>query len=225
MLVVKCKACGRQVAERLGDIHFGCGCGGKKGGGVLFGHEDRKPTTPLEQRNVAPRTPGATGLNAWLAKNSYDPNERAKAETALESIKSSGNCLRETNPELAEEWIQAVDGPRYTPETVKSGSKRKVLWRCIACSHEWTDTVRSRELRMNNRCPHCGKIMGSLAWKYPDLAREWSPDNPVSPWNTKPYGQLRFTPMWVCSADPNHTWTATVASRIKGKKSCPYCNS
>ena len=65
--------------------------------------------------------------------------------------------------------------------------------------------------------------MGSLAWQYPELAEEWSPENPVSPWNTKPHGQLDFTPKWVCRNNPEHVWTATTATRIKGGKPCPWC--
>lgn len=224
ILIVKCKSCERQTAERPDDIVFGCSCGGRKNGGVIFGHEDRKPITPLNCRDIAPRTPSALGLNKWLSKNSPNPEERIKANETICQIENSGNCLRETNPELSEEWVKPADGSHHTPDTIKSGSKRKVLWRCIACGHEWTDTVRSRELRMNNRCPHCGKIMGSLAWKYPELAKEWSPANPISPWNIKPFSQLEFIPTWICSTNPNHTWTATITSRTKGRKPCPYCS-
>lgn len=28
-MVVRCRACGRQTAERPGDVEFGCTCGGK----------------------------------------------------------------------------------------------------------------------------------------------------------------------------------------------------
>lgn len=123
--------------------------------------------------------------------------------------------LRDTNPELAEEWVEAIDGEKYTPDTVKSGSKRSVRWRCMACGHEWIEAVRDREKRMNNRCPSCGKVMGSLAWQYPELAREWSPCNPISPWNIKPHSKLDFKPEWVSVSDPSHVWCETVASRIK----------
>lgn len=131
--------------------------------------------------------------------------------------------LRESNPELSAEWVEAEDGERYTPDTVKSGSKRSVVWQCIACGETWSDTVREREKREKNRCPHCGKVMGSLAWKYPSLAKEWHPDNPISPWNTKPFGKLDFKPMWICSDDPTHVWSATTASRINHGKNCPIC--
>jgi hypothetical protein len=222
VLVVRCQVCGRQTAERPEDIRFGCSCGGKKGAGVPYGHESKQPNTPLYQRDIAPRTPSAASFNAWLAKNSPDPDERSKAQAIVEEISNSGTCLRETNPELAEEWLEAKDGPSYTPDTVKSGSKRKVTWRCIACGYEWCDSIHNRELRRNNRCPNCGKVMGSLAWKHPELAREWSPANPISPWNTKPFGQLDFVPKWVCPNNPQHVWSATVASRLKGK-GCPFC--
>ena len=85
----------------------------------------------------------------------------------------------------------------------------------MACGHEWIETVRDREKRMNNRCPSCGKVMGSLAWQYPELAREWSPRNPISPWNIKPHSKLDFKPEWVSVSDPSHVWCETVASRIK----------
>lgn len=132
-------------------------------------------------------------------------------------------CLAVTDPELAAEWLRAKDGERYTSENVRSGSKRTVTWRCIACGHEWDATVRERQLRMNNRCPSCGKVMGSLAWKYPQLAAEWSPSNPVSPWNTKPFGKLDFTPEWVCSNYPSHIWRMSTSARINGGKGCPFC--
>lgn len=123
--------------------------------------------------------------------------------------------LRESNPELAEEWLEAAGGTRCTPDTVKSGSKRMVRWRCLACGHEWDATVRDREKRENNRCPSCGKVMGSLAWRYPELAGEWSPSNPISPWNIKPFSKLDFRPEWVSADEPNHVWKETVASRVK----------
>lgn len=131
--------------------------------------------------------------------------------------------LREANPELAAEWLEAVSSDRHTPDNVKPGSKRLVRWRCLACGGVWEATVRDREKRSNSRCPHCGKVMGSLAWNYPSLASEWSPDNPVSPWNTKPFGKLDFTPKWVCSRNPTHTWTAGTAVRINKGRGCPFC--
>lgn len=280
-MIVRCRSCGKQTAERPGDVAFGCGC--VKRGGVQYGKEAEKPSTSLDKRDVAPRTPGAASVISQQARRAADPtNYDVSAlegktvadfpellvawdeDIAPEAVpvlswglahftcpeghhpnqspysyltdgcmvcrglatKSDPNQahLRETNPELAEEWARAVDGERYTPDNVNSGSKRKVIWRCIACGHEWEATVRSRELRMNNRCPECGKVMGSLAWKYPEIARAWSPNNPVSPWNIKPHSGLDFKPEWICPNNPDHVWTSTVATMLKKDGKCPFCS-
>ena len=134
--------------------------------------------------------------------------------------------LRQTDPELAAEWVRSVTdrpGEHHTPDNVKSDSRRLVLWECLACGHQWTATVHDRQRRCSNRCPACGKVMGSFAWKYPSLAKQWDPDNPTSPWNTKPYGRLTFTPRWICPKDPRHKWRATIPARIKRGQDCPFC--
>lgn len=255
----------------------------RKRSGAPYGQEAKKPTVPLDKRDIAPRTPGAAsivsqaerhwasppvysysdlqgktiadfpellstwsedippesvpvtrwGLAHFTCPNGHHPNQTPYSYLIDGCMVCRGlatkadpnqSYLRDTNPELAEEWLRAVDGDKYTPDTVKSGSKRKVIWRCIACGHEWEATVRSRELRMNNRCPECGKVMGSLAWKYPSVARIWSPQNPISPWNIKPHSQLDFKPQWVCADNPAHTWSATVATMLKKNGECPYCS-
>lgn len=284
VMVVRCQACGRQTAERPYDVAFGCTCNKSKmkGPGIAFGSEAIEVSVPLQDRETAPRTPGAKGLNQWLQRqkseevayeydqlegkvcgdlpelmavwndvkdpfkvpvisssgiqlvceNGHHPNQTplsflTNGCMVCRGLKTKADTNKEyldvTNPELAAEWDCAVDGDKYTPQNVGSGSKRKVQWKCIACGGTWVDTVRNRELRMNNRCPHCGKVMGSLAWKYPEIARMWSPNNPISPWNTKPFGALDFKPEWVCSNDPSHVWTEGTQSIIKKNGRCPYC--
>lgn len=280
VMIVRCASCGKQTAERPSDIAFGCGC--VKKGGVQYGKEAKKPSTSLDKRDIAPRTPGAASINslierrgenrskysysdlekltvadfpdllaAWdedippetvsitrggpahfICPNGHHPNQSPYSYfmdgcmvcRGLATKAQPSGGLRASNPELTEEWLRAVDGDKYTPDNVKSGSKRKVIWRCMACGHEWEATVRSRELRMNNCCPECGKVMGSLAWKYPEVARAWSPNNPVSPWNIKPYSGLDFKPEWVCPDNPDHVWTCDVRTMLKKKGKCPFCN-
>lgn len=281
VMIVRCRSCGKQTAERPGDVAFGCGC--VKKGGFQYGKEAKRPSTPLDKRDVAPRTPGAASINSLIERHSENPPKYSYADLKGKTVadfpallsawdedippetvpitsgrlahfvcpnghhpnqtpysyftdgcmvcrglatkaEGSKGGLRASNPELAEEWLRAVDGEKFTPDNVKSGSKRKVVWRCIACGHEWTDTVRNRELRMNNRCPECGKVMGSLAWKYPEIAQAWSPNNPVSPWNIKPHSELGFKPEWICPNNPEHVWRSTVATMLKHNGECPYCN-
>lgn len=131
--------------------------------------------------------------------------------------------LETTDPELAAEWVRPRDGGNYSPSNVKDGSKRTIVWHCNACGYEWEATVKERQYRNFNCCPSCGKVMGSLAWKYPQLAAEWSPNNPISPWNIKPFSSLSFKPEWVCSKNPNHVWKMTTTLRINKGRGCPFC--
>lgn len=52
VMLVKCRACGRQTAERPCGVEYGCTCGGiKTNGGVAFGNEVIK--VPRESHPVA----------------------------------------------------------------------------------------------------------------------------------------------------------------------------
>ena len=274
VLIVRCKACGRQTAERPGDVEFGCSCRKTDKKGVAFGQEAHASTVPISEREVAPFSPSGASIRVTAEHRAVEPRRysfeelRDKVVTDIPELLAAWDdeespegvsvvssrlrhfrcheghrpnqtpysflvdgcmvCrglrtkaasrqvyLRESNPELSEEWLEARDGSCYTPDTVKSGSKRMVRWRCMACGHEWEDTVRNREKRMYERCPACGKIMGSFAWRYPDLAREWSGRNPLSPWNIKPFSKLVFTPEWVSETDPRSVWRESIASRLK----------
>lgn len=72
------------------------------------------------------------------------------------------------------------------------------------------------------RCPECRTILDSLAYHFPEVADEWSRDNPVSAWQVRPSGQTAFTPVWVCATNPEHVWTASLTSRSSGS-GCPEC--
>lgn len=76
---------------------------------------------------------------------------------------------------------------------------------------------------MNNRCPHCGKVMGSLAWKYPEIARMWSLKALSAPGIPSHSLKIGFKPEWVCPKDLNHAWTEGVQSVIKKNGKYPYC--
>ncbi len=337
LLVVRCRACGKQTVERPGDMRFGCSCGGRSKG-VAYGSEAVKvernatPVAADENQDSSPRFLVGSGyaclawwdadanggsvpsdltsrsrqdfwwkcpecgcrfrapvytmtssprcpvcaakrsaefevewkaldhmtavdfpdlLAAWddahdprtLPVTSYQlvhlccPKGHHPTQT-LYSYLSNGwmvcrgietkaspdkEYLATTDSELAAEWVRPRDGGNWTPHNIEDGSKRFIVWRCIACGHEWEATVHARQLRMNNRCLACGKVMGSLAWKYPQLAAEWSPSNPISPWNTKPFGNLGFISEWVCSKNPEHVWRMTTATRINKGRGCPFC--
>ncbi len=106
--------------------------------------------------------------------------------------------------------------------TVSPESRKVAWWRDPNCGHEWQDTPGQRNKGQRLRCPVCRTILDSLAYHFPELALEWSAANPISAWHVRPTGQTPFIPSWVCAANPEHQWQASLASRTNGNV-CPEC--
>ncbi|MCK0113513.1 zinc-ribbon domain-containing protein [Ornithinimicrobium sp. F0845] len=125
------------------------------------------------------------------------------------------------NREIAAQWHPTRNG-NLKLETISPGSRRTVWWRSWECGHEWQATPAEREKGQRLRCPECRTILDSLAYHLPEVADEWSAQNPLTAWQVRPSGSTAFTPVWVCANNPNHTWSATLASRATGS-GCPEC--
>jgi hypothetical protein len=123
--------------------------------------------------------------------------------------------------EIASQWHPTRNGSVQV-ETVSPGSRRFRWWRDPECGHEWQETPAKRQKGQRLRCPECRTILDSLAYHYPEIAAEWSPDNPRTAWQLRPSGQTAFTPTWVCANNADHVWQATLASRTAGA-GCPEC--
>ncbi|WP_163226811.1 zinc-ribbon domain-containing protein [Bifidobacterium choloepi] len=131
--------------------------------------------------------------------------------------------LSECCPEIAAQWVYEMNG-RFTPETVKGTSRRKIWWRCESCGKVWQENPYARlHNRPLWRCRDCEIPLGSLAYCAPDLAEEWAPENPVSAWHVTATGQTVFIPEWICRNDPSHRWHAKVETRYHGGSPCPDC--
>src|SRR3989338_3166934 len=62
----------------------------------------------------------------------------------------------------------------------------------------------------------------SLQVKYPDLCRQWHPDNTLSPSDVT--HSSHKVVKWICSINPRHIWNASINSRTGPNKSgCSYC--
>lgn len=107
-------------------------------------------------------------------------------------------------------------------EKITPGSNRAVWWVDTVCGHEWEASPAFRERQPRWRCPECRTRRDSLGWHHPELAAEWAPENPVTPFHVTPTGKLWFLPEWACSEDPAHKWKATLVSRVSGA-GCPEC--
>jgi hypothetical protein len=121
------------------------------------------------------------------------------------------NDLATEYPELAEEAL-------FDATQVKSGSSRKLRWRCKA-GHEWEAVVRSRALQ-GRGCPMCAgqrAISGvnDLATRFPEVAREALFDATREMWGSNK--RLR----WRCPS--GHEYAMRVADRTVDGALCPYC--
>ncbi len=121
-------------------------------------------------------------------------------------------------PELAAEW--GMGNGKYTPDNTRHNSERVIHWSCLVCGHEWSDTPRNRTRSYSACCPSCGKILGSLWWKHPEIAKEWDSKNKLQSCQVRK--QIGFRPKWICSRDQNHKWSTNIINRINGS-GCPYC--
>ena len=126
--------------------------------------------------------------------------------------------LADTYPELIPRWSPNNSLP---PDSYAPHSNAHVLWQCEK-GHTWRARINNR-VSKGTGCPFC---MGSLPIKgetdlltlYPELSREWGPDN-----NTRPDGflpQSMKKVQWKC--ERGHMWTARIAHRVNGR-GCPYC--
>lgn len=156
------------------------------------------------------------------------PSCRAQAtRRELEKTRDVGqgrDALQVTrlNPEIASQF-HPEKNPKVRLATLSPNSRKPVWWRDAACGYEWRETPASRDKRERLRCPRCETILDSLAYHYPDLAAEWSDDNPVTAWHVRPTGRTLWgTPKWKCEA--GHGWEAPTASRVTNGK-CPECRT
>jgi len=122
-------------------------------------------------------------------------------------------------PHLMVEWDpeNVVD-----PQTVApfSGIKRK--WVCKD-GHRW-DTAPVNRTKVGCGCPYCAGYRAteehSIAVTHPELAAQWGDNqNPASAYSRG----SDYKAHWKCPVVPEHSWRATVSSRIAGA-GCPQCS-
>lgn len=127
-------------------------------------------------------------------------------------------------PEITSQWDHEKNG-KLKLSSISPESRRVVWWKDPVCGHEFQATPRERDKYQRLRCPECQTILDSLAYHYPEIAQEWSDDNPISPWHIRPTTtMLAEAPLWDCPNDPGHIWRAMPGTRINGA-TCPMCQS
>jgi len=123
--------------------------------------------------------------------------------------------LSKTHPELAKQAFG------WNPDAFVAGSAKKVMWKCNL-GHIWEQAIRGR-IRIDSKglCPVCNnKIVlagfNDLATTNPEILSQvdgWDPTLLTS-------GSVKKV-RWKCSL--GHNWEATVHSRARVGRGCPYC--
>lgn len=148
--------------------------------------------------------------------------KRMLEETAEASTEDGAPPITRLHPEVASQF-HPEKNPKIHLATLSPNSRRLVWWRDESCGFEWEATPASRDKRERLRCPRCATILDSLAYYYPDLAAEWSDNNPISAWHVRPTGRTPWgVPKWTCEV--GHEWEVATASRISGAR-CPECRT
>ena len=123
-----------------------------------------------------------------------------------------------TNPELKSVWSKKND---LNPYKLSKGSNKFALWSCPSCGYDYE--MRILDKTRGRGCPYCSshkfkKGVNDFKTRYPEMAKEWSNKNILSPDEIFPSSKHKV--LWNC---PNgHEYEKRVIDRIKGRN-CPKC--
>ncbi len=78
-------------------------------------------------------------------------------------LKTGTKSLRDSVPEVSDEWYQPFNGP-YTPDSIMPGTHDRYWWKCeVASDHIWPATVGSRAGARPRGCPYCAGHKSSIS--------------------------------------------------------------
>lgn len=160
----------------------------------------------------------------WLGKSDVDVDiERDRHQIAkLQEKGVKENSIASQFPSLLKEWDYEKNKD-ISPDVYTHGDNTKVWWIC-SNGHSYPASINHRV--DGTDCPYCaGKKVyigfNDLASKYPDLVKEWHPDNILKP--TEVTAGCNKKVKWICAkgheymADPKHRVNGTGCSVCAGK--------
>ena len=131
-------------------------------------------------------------------------------------------------PPLLEQWHPTKNG-NLTPENITQGAHTLIWWKCEkGPDHVWETSPNSRTSKQLTGCPFCRNIRLSITNRldktYPHLAKQWhSTNNRKKPTEVIGGGSNKKY-WWKCDKGSDHVWSASLVSRAKGGRGCPYCS-
>ena len=150
--------------------------------------------------------------------------ESARKKKAIPLL---GHSLGDLYPSLLPEWSNKNS---KGPFDVNPSSEYLAKWICSKCGYKWEALVYNRTSKHMQGCKFCGydrmkehhstpPYNKSLAYLYPSIASELSPDNPKTA--DKIYAGSEHKYIWVCPK--GHKYPARVSHRTYMHSNCPPC--
>lgn len=168
----KCSVCEYEWEASISSRHRGNGCPHCAGQAVWSGHNDLATLNSelAEEWNYEKNgdlkptmiVPGSNKRVWWKCRvcqyewKTSVQNRNGGTGCPLCSgnvVKEGHNDIATTHPSLLDEWNYEKNGTE-TPQTVSSGSNKKVWWKCSICGNEWKTAVHNRAIS-GTGCPRC----------------------------------------------------------------------
>ncbi len=141
----------------------------------------------------------------------------------METKLKNTNSLFITNPELEKEWdYEKNKDEGLDPNYLTAGSNKKANWIC-PLGHPYKAQIANRT-RKKTGCKFCA---GQAVWKgfndlqsqNPELAKEWSEKNTISPTEITPHSTKKV--YWICLLG-HDDYMMSVKQR-SNRQGCPIC--
>lgn len=133
------------------------------------------------------------------------------------------NDLTTVYPDIAREWDYEKNAK--TPSDYSYGSGYKAWWICEKCGHSYQSYI-NVHIR-GHKCPYCSgkKVfsgMNDLQTLFPDIAKEYSPDNekPVNQISPGSHKKVK----WICPHCRESYMAAPHHRTLPMGTGCPHCN-
>ena len=158
----------------------------------------------------------------WIQKVSC--RCKSKSNTGCLECLIKGKSLFDLYPEIIKEW----GDNNLSPKLVLPNSNKKINWECNK-GHLWAQSP-AQILKITSKgtkCPFClrNKITyeTSLAALFPELMKEWHPDNILKPETVFPGTHKKAK--WICLKNKNHIYETMIKNRtrLKDPTGCRYC--
>lgn len=136
-------------------------------------------------------------------------------------LRDGTNTLLALNPELLSEFD--LEKNDFTPNDVTPNTNKKAWWKCKKCGCSYYSSIANRH-KNGAGCPACSNQklyvgINDLETLYPEIAKEFSIKNGISPKNVLAGGHKKY--IFNCSRCGNE-WKARMINRVRGN-GCPKC--